>query len=44
MKLSAAAFADAAGDDYHLVEGYGHTDVLAAPETLRLIERFLQEI
>ncbi len=38
-RLSAAA-----GQPYELIEGYEHTDVLAAPETLRLIEEFLERL
>lgn len=38
-RLSAAA-----GIPYHLVKGCEHTDVLASPETLRLIEEFLEEV
>jgi alpha-beta hydrolase superfamily lysophospholipase len=38
-RLSAAA-----GRPYHLIEGYEHTDVLEAPETLHLIEAFLEEV
>lgn len=38
-RLSAAA-----GIPYHLVKGCEHTDVLASPETLRLIEDFLEEV
>ena len=34
-----------AGDlEYHLIQDCEHTDVLAAPETLRLIEGFLQRL
>ena len=36
--------AAAGGLDYHLIEGREHTDVLAAPETLRLVEEFLAEV
>jgi len=38
-RLSAAA-----GKPYHLVKGCEHTDVLGAPETLRLIEDFLERV
>ena len=38
-RLSAAT-----GQPYELIEGYEHTDVLAAPETLRLIEEFLERL
>lgn len=38
-RLSAAA-----GVPYHLIEGREHTDVLEAPETLRLIEEFLDRV
>lgn len=38
-RLSAAA-----GIEYHLVKGREHTDVLSAPETLRLIQDFLSAI
>jgi len=38
-RLSAAA-----GQPYELIEGYEHTDVLAAPETLRLIGEFLERL
>jgi len=34
----------AAGIDYHLVGGREHTDVLGAPETLRLVEEFLPKV
>jgi alpha-beta hydrolase superfamily lysophospholipase len=37
VRLSAAS-----GQPYRLVEGYEHTDVLEAPETLELIEEFLE--
>ena len=30
--------------EYHLIQGREHTDVLAAPETLRLVERFLERL
>jgi len=36
--------ANAAGLDYHLVRGREHTDVLGAPETLRLIEEFMSSL
>jgi len=38
-RLSAAA-----GQPYHVIEGYEHTDVLGAPETLALIEDFLEQV
>lgn len=38
-RLSAAA-----GIDYHLIEDREHNDVLSAPETLRLVEDFLQRV
>lgn len=44
VRRHADRLAAAAGIDYHLVEGRGHTDVLSAPETLRLIEDFLQRV
>lgn len=34
----------AAGIEYHLIEGREHTDVLSAPETLRLIEDFIDRV
>jgi alpha-beta hydrolase superfamily lysophospholipase len=34
----------ASGQPYELIEGYEHTDVLEAPETLRLIEDFLERV
>lgn len=34
----------AAGIDYHLIEDREHTDVLSAPETVRLIEEFLEQV
>ncbi len=36
--------AEGAGLPYHLIEGRQHTDVLVAPETLRLLEGFLTKI
>ncbi len=36
--------AAAADLEYHLIEDREHTDVLAAPETLRLVEDFLQRL
>jgi uncharacterized protein len=38
-RLSAAS-----GQEYHIIAGREHTDVLAAPETLRLIEDFLEAL
>lgn len=36
--------AAAAGRPYHLVEGREHTDVLDAPETVRLVEDFIEGV
>ncbi|MBT8487355.1 MAG: alpha/beta fold hydrolase [Gemmatimonadetes bacterium] len=38
-RLSAAA-----GRPYHLIEGYEHTDVLEAPETVKLVEDFVEKV
>jgi alpha-beta hydrolase superfamily lysophospholipase len=38
-RLSAAR-----GEPYRLVEGYEHTDILEAPETMELIEEFLERL
>lgn len=38
-RLSAAA-----GVPYHLIEGYEHTDVLDAPETVKLVEDFVETV
>jgi len=36
--------AAAAGLEYHIIEGREHLDVLAAPETLRLVEAFVESL
>lgn len=36
--------AAASGLDYHLIKDREHTDVLAAPETIRLVEAFVEEL
>jgi pimeloyl-ACP methyl ester carboxylesterase len=38
-RLSAAS-----GQPYHLIEGHEHTDVLEAPETIGLVEEFLETL
>lgn len=44
VRRHADRLAAAAGIDYHLIEGREHTDVLSAPETLRLIEDFIRRV
>lgn len=44
VRRHAERLAAAAGQPYHLIRGREHTDVLSAPETLRLIEEFLEEL
>lgn len=44
VRRHAERLATAAGIDYHLIEGREHHDVLDAPETLRLIEEFIEDL
>ncbi len=44
IRPHAERLAQAAGIEYHLIEDHEHTDVLSAPETLRLIEEFVTAI
>ena len=44
LRPHAERLSAAAGEPYHLVKGCEHTDVLQAPETLRLIEEFLEAV
>lgn len=44
VRPHADRLARAAGQPYHVIGGREHTDVLSAPETLRLIEDFLAEL
>ena len=43
-RAHADTLAAASGQSYHLIPGREHTDVLEAPETLRLVEDFLEEV
>lgn len=44
VRQHADSLSAAAGQAYHLIADYEHTDVLTAPETLHLIEGFLEEV
>ena len=44
LRSHAVALADAAGRPVHIIDDREHTDVLDAPETLRLIEEFLESV
>jgi pimeloyl-ACP methyl ester carboxylesterase len=44
IRPHAERLAAAAGQPFHLVEGHEHTDVLGAPETIELVEEFLESI
>ncbi len=44
LRSHADRLSKAAGIEYHLIEDHEHTDVLSAPETVRLIEEFLEEV
>lgn len=44
IRPHADRLATAAGRPYHLVEGREHTDVLEAPETIRLVEDFVESV
>lgn len=44
IRSHADALAAASGQRYHLIPGREHTDVLDAPETLRLVEDFIEAV
>ena len=44
IRRHAERLSEASGLSYHLIKDCEHTDVLAAPETLRLVEEFLEEL
>jgi alpha-beta hydrolase superfamily lysophospholipase len=44
IRSHADRLAAAAGLEYHLIAGREHTDVLSAPETLALVEDFLEQL
>lgn len=44
IRRHAERLSEASGLSYHLIKDREHTDVLAAPETLGLVEEFLEEL